>query len=441
MRLTPAFAPTRRLAIVVAAVAPLWLVPGEAGVRIAGTAMAIVALACLVDAFMLPGRASLALERILPRSVGIGDDVDGTYRLTARWDRRLQVTLHDAFPPELRGGVGVTELLALDPGEVLEVRFGLVALTRGEWTPGSVALRVRGSVGLIVRRVVYDFDEPVAVVPSTAGVRRFRLLAMQERLASVGVRTMKRTGEGRAFSRLREYVPGDDPRYIDWKATGKRGKLIAREFTVEQAQTVITLVDAGRAMTQLAGEFPRFEHALSSALVLTDVAAHAGDRVGTLVFDDAVRAWVPPQRGREALRAVREAMAPVRASMAEPDYAAAFRVLATRQRRRALIVFFTDVLDPRASRSLLAHLSRGAQRHLVVVVALRNDPLFAAARPRRTTSGALAEAAAAEELILGREEALERMRRLGVTVLDVSPTAMTAAVVNRYLEIKSRGAL
>jgi uncharacterized protein (DUF58 family) len=77
----------------------------------------------------------------------------------------------------------------------------------------------------------------------------------------------------------------------------------------------------------------------------------------------------------------------------------------------------------------------------VVVVALRNDDLFAAAAPRGERAPSLYESAAAEELILARAEALERMRHAGVTVLDVSPQAMTAAVVNRYLEIKARGAL
>jgi uncharacterized protein (DUF58 family) len=266
-------------------------------------------------------------------------------------------------------------------------------------------------------------------------------LALQHRLHEAGVRTLRQRGEGRSFAGLREYVLGDDPRHIDWKASARRGKPITREFTIEQSQTVFTLIDAGRSMTQLAGAFSRFEHALSAALVLTDVAGTAGDRIGTLVFDDVVRTFVPAQRGKTALRAVRNALVPVQATMTEPDYAGAFRFLASHQRRRALIVFFTDVIDVRASRALLAHVTRGAVRHLVVVVALRNDALFAAAVPGAASERSLYESAAAEELILARDEALERMRRAGVTVIDVSPQAMTAAVVNRYLEIKARGAL
>jgi uncharacterized protein (DUF58 family) len=139
---------------------------------------------------------------------------------------------------------------------------------------------------------------------------------------------------------------------------------------------------------------------------------------------------------------VRDAFVPVVATTREPDYASAFRFLAAHQGKRALIVFFTDVIDVRASQALFAHVTRSAARHLVLVVALRNDELFEAARPHAARSSlSLFEAAAAEEVIQAREEVLERMRRHGVVVLDVSPGAMTAGVVNRYLELKSRGAL
>ena len=319
-----------------------------------------------------------------------------------------------------------------------------------EWPrPGRVAARSGGPASRRAARTRGP-DRPVPagpthvlVTPSIASVRRYRLLAVQRRLRDAGVRVLRRRGEGTSFAGLREYVQGDDPRFIDWKASARRRALITREFSIEQGQTVLIVIDCGRLMTQLADDLPRFEYALSSALVLADVAAGSGDQVGMLAFDDQVRAWVAPARGTEALRSVRAGLIPLRATMAEPDYATAFRTLDARQRKRALIVFYTDVIDPRASQSLIAHTTRGAQHHLPVVVALRNESLVAAAATGgggRTTT-AVYERAAAEELLSAREEALQRMRQAGVSVIDVRPQAMTAAVVNRYLELKGRGAV
>jgi uncharacterized protein (DUF58 family) len=435
------FAPRRRLAVTLAAASLLWLVPGQAAAIAAATVLAAIVIATIADLILLPTRAALSIVRESPAAVGIGDTLDGAYTITSGWPRRLIVELFDDLPRAVHGGAGRVEV-ELPPFGSLRVTFSVTGMARGKAPLGPIGALVRSRLGLVVTRIALQPGDDVLVVPSVSSVKKFRLLAMQHRLDAVGVRNLRRKGEGQGFAGLREYVVGDDPRHIDWKAAARRGKLITREYTIERSQTVITLIDAGRAMTQLAGTYSRFELALSSALVLTDIAANAGDRVGTLVFDDEVRAYVPAQRSRGALQAVRTAFIPLAATSREPDYATAFRFLAAHQRKRALIVFYTDVIDVRASQALLAHVSRSSARHLAVVVALRNDAIHAAAQPRSEGSVALLyESAAAEELILARQEALERMRRAGVIVLDVSPSVMTASVINRYLEIKARGAL
>jgi uncharacterized protein (DUF58 family) len=432
--------PTPRLAYAVAGVGLLWLLPGRLGVYAGFAGLAALTLLVLADWAMLPGKRGVTVDRDVARSVGIGDRVDGAYTVRSTSPRALRVRLVDEMPAAVRGGAGDTQV-QLPARGTARVPFELTGMVRGLAALGRVGTQASTSLGLLAARATFTLADTILVTPSLSNVRRFRLLAVQHRLHTAGVRVLRQRGDSRAFAGLREYAVGDDPRHIDWKATARRRKHMVREFTVEQSQTIFTLIESGRAMTQLAGDFPRLEHALSAALVLTDVAATSGDRVGTMVFDQDVRAFVAPNRGDAALRLVRNALIPITATMAEPDYAGAFRYLATRQRRRALIVFFTDVIDERASRALVAHVTRSAGRHLVVVVALRNDAVFEAAVPKGERDLALYTSAAAEELLTGRQAVLERMRRAGVNVLDVSPQAMTAAVVNKYLEIKGRGAL
>jgi uncharacterized protein (DUF58 family) len=435
------FSPERRLALVVALAAPLWLLPGRAGSVAVAAALGGIALLAAVDLALLPSRKGISVSRELPDSVGIGDTVAGVYAVESHWPRAMVIAFADHPSRLVSGGAGHASAAVVPRSERL-LDFRLTGEARGRAPLGPVGIRARSRLGLVAARFLFDADDAIMVVPSLSGVRRFRLLAMQHRLETAGVRSLRRRGEGFSFANLREYAIGDDPRRIDWKASARRAQLITREYTIERSQTVITLIDAGRAMTQLAATRSRFEHALSSALILTDIAATAGDRVGALVFDDEIRAYVPARPGRGALQAIRDAFVPLSATSREPDYAGAFRYLAAHQRKRALIVFITDVIDPRASQALIAHVTRSTARHLAVVVALRNDAIFAAALPRAAGGpDLLYENAAAEELILAREEALQRMRRAGVSVLDVSPHAMTASVINRYLEIKARGAL
>jgi len=432
--------PTHRLAWAVGGVGVLWLLPGRIGIYAGLAGIAALVVLMLADWVTLPGRQGVIVERDVAGAVGIGDRVAGAYTLRSAWPRALRVNVVDEMPSAVRGGVGTADV-ELPARGTAAVPFELSGMVRGLAALGRVGLQSNTRLGLLASRARFAPSDTILVTPSVSNVRRFRLLAVQHRLHTAGVRVLRQRGDSRAFAGLRDYTVGDDPRHIDWKATARRRKHMVREFTIEQSQTIFTMIECGRAMTQLAGEFSRLEHALSAALVLTDVAATSGDRVGTMVFDQEVRAFVPPNRGDAALRLVRNALIPVTATMAEPDYAGAFRYLASRQRRRALIVFFTDVIDERASRALVAHVTRSAGRHLVVVVALRNDAVFEAAVPRGERDLALFTSAAAEELVAGRHTVLERMRRAGVNVLDVSPQAMTAAVVNKYLEIKGRGAL
>jgi uncharacterized protein (DUF58 family) len=148
-----------------------------------------------------------------------------------------------------------------------------------------------------------------------------------------------------------------------------------------------------------------------------------------------------PSRGTGALALVRSTLSGLDASLTEPDYASAFRTLATRQRRRALVVFFTDVIDVRVAKQFAAYAGRAARRHAMIIVAIQNEALLEATRTNASGSLALYRRAAAEELVREREEALARMRQAGVTVLDVAPDRMATAVVNRYLELKAKGSI
>ncbi|MEO6528771.1 MAG: DUF58 domain-containing protein, partial [Gemmatimonadaceae bacterium] len=396
-----AFIPTRRLALALTAVAPLWLFSaGAVGIWPAIVALAALLIAAVVDVAMLPAAGDVQVERALDPTVGVGDSSELSYRVTSRWGRPVIATLHDALPAaHVSGGVWSSDV-DLPPRGTVQITGSVTGMARGEAPLGEVALRVRTPLGLATRTLRYALDDRVLVAPSLAGVRRFRWLAVHQRLATAGVRDTRRRGEGRTFASLRDYVVGDDPRHIDWKASARRGRPITREFTIEQSQTVYLLIDAGRSMTQIAGTYSRFEYALSSALVLADVASTAGDRVGAMVFDDQLRALVPAQRGRGALQALRTALIPVQPSLVEPDYSSAFRALATRQRKRALLVLLTDVIDARAARALLGHLTRGASRHLALVVALRNEALVTAAQlPVTSSPRPLYASAAAEELL------------------------------------------
>lgn len=446
--------PTGRLALVVAASAPVWMLPSRIGAGLAILVLLGVLAAVLAELIISPGPGSLTVTRRLPATLGLGEHAEADYSVGSSWPRAVLVRVVDLLPAGLRADPGPPRELRAERFGVATTATPFAAVARGRYELGTVALLVTGRFGLTQRWFHYGDGAKIVIAPSIVAARSFRLQALQARTAKTGERSLRRRGESLSFAGLRAYARGDDPRLIDWKATARQRAPMVKEFALEQGQTVLIALDAGRMMTQIEDHRPRFEFALSSALVLAAVAGDGGDHVGLLLFDDTIRAYVPPAKGISAVSRIREVLVGAQPSLVEPDYAAAFAAIASRLRRRALIVLFTDVIDPRSSRALVMHAAAGMRRHLPLVVALRNESLARAALPRAASPGQAAgrtqltaaardvyRSAAAEELLLARAATLEQMRQSGATVLDVRPTAMTAAVINRYLDLKARGSL
>src|SRR6266566_4714133 len=265
--------------------------------------------------------------------------------------------------------------------------------------------------------------------------------ARAQRRREQGITPLRRLGEGRLFESLRDWVPGDDLRHIDWKATGRRGKVITRQYEAERRQHVLLVLDTGRLLTADIAGVSRLDYVVQAALELAYAAAQHDDNVGVMAFADGVQHFVAPQRGRLGLKRVLDVLAVVEPKLVEPDYPGAFRYLAARNRKRALTVLFTDVIDRFASDALVANVASLRPRHLPLAVTLRNPELDALAGLRPTVVRDAFRKAAAEELLHAREEALGHMRRAGVIVLDVPPARAAQAVVARYLELKRRGRL
>jgi uncharacterized protein (DUF58 family) len=433
---------TRRTIIALAAAAPIGLL-GYAtplAVDLLVTLDALVLALAVIDALVAPAALGLLVERVAPGSFTVGRATRFSYRWRNPTGRTARLVVRETRPL-LLGGVQPARRIVVDRRGTRREELSVEALRRGRETAGWIAIRSVGPLGLGLRQGRIALPWTVTAYPPLPASRLKASVAEAARRREAGLRPLRRLGEGRQFESLREWVPGDDTRHIDWKASARRRKLIARQYEEERRQQVMLVLDAGRLLTADLGGEARLEYVVRAALWLAFAANYHDDDVGVMVFSDSVHHYVAPQRGRRGLRQVLDVLAVAEPRLVESDYPAAFRYLAVRNRKRALTVLFTDVIDAFASAALVAHVGSLRPRHLPLVVTLRNPILdgYAVARPE-----AVAEAyrkAAAEELIGARDEALAGMRSRGAIVLDVPPALANTAVVERYLELKRTGRL
>src|SRR5205814_7009866 len=173
----------------------------------------------------------------------------------------------------------------------------------------------------------------------------------------------------------------------------------------ERRQQVLLVLDTGRLLTAEIAGLSRLDYVVRAALELAYAATQHDDNVGVMAFADGVQHFVAPQRGRAALKRVVDVLAVIQPTLVEPDYPGAFRYLAARNRKRALTVLFTDVIDRFASDALVANVASLRPRHLPLAVTLRNPEIDAVAGVRPTAARDAFRKAAAEELLHAREEA------------------------------------
>ena len=427
--------PSHRWLALLAAASPLFLLSPAVAL---GVDLVLVIL-LFGDALSVPGAHRLRVTRRAPARISLGARAEVDLRIDNHTPRRVRVRVTDDLPPLLqREGDDVLDVW-IPAWREERVPYAVKALRRGDGEFGDLHLRVAGPLGLAWRQRTVGQADAVRVVPGILEVKRYRLLGLRNRLREAGFRAVRQRGEGGSFESLREYVRGDDPRTVDWKASARRGSLIVRQFELERRQNVVIAIDAGRLMTQKVGERERLDYALTAALLLADVARVHDDAVGLLVFSDRVEAFIPP--ARNSVSRLAEALGEVHARMVEPNYPAAFTYLSKQVRKRSLLVLFTDLIDPLASAAVVSQLSRAADRHLPLAVAIRNPDLEAAAAQTATDEAAVYRRAAAEELLQARAAALAAMQRAGVLVADTRPGDAVPAVVNRYLDVKRRGML
>jgi len=254
------------------------------------------------------------------------------------------------------------------------------------------------------------------------------------------VRQLRRRGCGAEFNQLREYRRGDSLRQIDWKATSRIHKLIAREYQDERDQRLLFLLDCGRRMRHLDAEGRgHLDEALNALLLLAYVAVRQGDAVGLMTYGGP-RRWFAPRKEPDTVNRLLGAVYDLEAGVAAADPLAAARELMQRQPRRALVVFVTNSRDEDHP-ELLRAVQVLRRRHLVLVADLRESILDQTlAAPILDHRQAL-RFHGTHAYLSDRRRQHERLQHLGAHVLDLLPRQLPIALVNAYFVAKRAATL
>ncbi len=434
---------------------------------VGGAYVVVLFVVSTVDYLTNPLFKGVEVHREMNSKFSLGVENVVTLEVINRSRYQLKVRLKDDFPDEFLFDAVVHDCY-VSPMDQTDISYRLTPLRRGIYQFVDVHLRCQGILGLVVRQRRVPAATEIKVYPNLQAVRQYELLVKRGMLHQIGLKNSRRFGEGTEMERLREYFPDDDFRRIDWNATARQRKPIVREFETERSQDIVIMLDTGRLMaspilleattlpsaevtSQKArksrdhdhrdGMLPlmlKLDYAINTTLMTAYVSTLKGDKVGLIAFADTVHQYLAPKPGKKQFLTMLETIYALPVHSVEPDFEAAFKYLASKQRKRALIILFTDILDSDSAEGIAAYVSQLSKHHLVACVTLTDSGIVELAEQKSTDSKSVYQKAIAERLLQEKRATLEILRRRGVITIDVPAHQLTMAVVNKYLELKAK---
>ena len=456
---------------------------GVVGLLVAGGSTAWVALLAVnaallvilvLDAVRATSPRDLALARSGDRKVRLGQVAHVGLEVTNTGARRWRGYLRDAWAPTANATImgiddrAVDDRAALDlpAGGTVRLDVAVQPSRRGDRPTDRVTLRSLGPLGLAGRQRSVTADWSVRTLPPFSSRRHLpsrlaRLRDMDGRQA-IAVRA-----QGTEFDSLREYVPGDDVRSIDWRATARAADVMVRTWRPERDRRVVMVLDTGRTSAVRIGDETRLDILIDAGLLLAALAGRAGDRVDLVAHDRRTRLQVSGGSGPSLLPRLVDGIATLEPELTETDYRGLVSTVLARVRKRALVVLFVALDRPAMEEGLIPALPALTARHTVIVASVREPaPLQVAGSPRLARistysgrsgevaedqgggAGGTSEDAAAAYLSAARARAdLDRahvatvLARMGVRVVEATPAEIAPKVADAYLDLKAAGRL
>lgn len=408
---------------------------------VAMAAVALLLVATVLDAVRLYGvKEGIQASRHTLAKWSNGDENPVTITVLSRYRIPIAAKVLDELPAQLQERGLVLEA-AIDAGGSARLSYMVRPLTRGMHAFGAINVLACTNLGLAERRYKQEQGREIAVYPSYIHLRKYELMAEADPFSAAGVRKVRRSAQRSEFEQIREYIPGDDRRTVNWKATARRAKLMVNQYQDEKAQQIVSLIDTGRTMKMPFGGLSLLDRSINAALMLASIALKKDDKAGLVTYSNKVHHLLPPARDKGRLQRVMELLYAQRTDFAETDMEALYAAVKRGLPQRSLLLTYTNFESLQAMHRQLPYLQLLARTHLVCVVLFRNTELDALLqRPDRHSLDVYTKVIT-NKFIQEKELIARELGHHGVLTVLTTPEQLGTSVLNKYLEIKARGQL
>lgn len=379
-------------------------------------------------------------QRILPEKLSNGDQNSIKIDLKNNYPFTIKTKIIDEIPFQFQKRDFLI-LRTIQPKKNVLFEYVLEPKQRGEYSFGSLNIFANSPLNLVSRRFTFQKDALLPSYPSFLHLRKYELMALQNEFLLGGIKKIRKLGHTIEFEQIKEYVPGDDVRTINWKATGKRNQLMVNQFQDEKSQRIFMIIDKGRTMQMPFNRLSLLDYSINATLALSHIILKKSDRAGMMTFSKTAENKVAAENKSGQLKKISQALYNIQTNFFESDFSRLYQEVKFTVGQRSLILLFTNFETLDAVNRQMKYLRGIAKSHLLVIIFFKNTELQHLIQKKPGNMQEIYDQIIAEKFEYEKKLIIQELKKYGIHTVYTLPENLNIEVINTYLEIKARGIL
>lgn len=398
----------------------------------------------LVDYLWLFSKNSkLDCRRVLPKIFSLNDDNPVKIDIFNAAPFKAKVTLIDELPVEFQLR-NFEEKFHLVRGGDKRLEYQLRPVRRGHYKFGNINCYLSTPLGFLEKKIVIDNrqqDDEVPVYPSILQMKEYELITLRSSILHGGIKKMRRIGHSYEFEQIKPYVQGDDYRSINWKASSRQNQLMVNQYEDERAQQIYTIIDKSRVMRMPFNGMSLVDYAINSTLAVSNIVLKKYDKAGLITFSNKIGTTIKADSRPNQINKILQALYREKERPVEANYDLLYHISRKLIIGRSLLILFTNFESIFAMERMLPILRRMNKNHLLLVVFFENTEIKDFALQEAGSMKEIYQQTIAQKYSIQKIQIAQELRKYGIQSIITRPEDLTLNTINKYLELKARGAI
>ncbi len=397
--------------------------------------------ATILDIFVLfLSRGQITAKRTFNPQLSLGDENPVQLRLKSSYTMPVNTVVIDELPDEFQVRNNKNHVRFL-PEEEHVINYTVRPVRRGIYKWHRVNVFVSTILHFVERRFRLEDDVEAHCYPSVIQMKKHELKVFSKTAVFQGIKKIRRLGNNNEFEQIKNYVQGDDYRSINWKATSRMGELMVNQYQDERSQQVYCLIDKSRSMRMPFEEMTLLDYSINASLVISNIILRKGDKAGLITFSDKLGARVPAERNSGQLARIMEVLYRQKTQFMDADFQRLYYGTRNYIKGRSMLLLFTNFESMYSMERVIPIFRRLNRQHLLVVILFENTGLKDRSEMEVNRVSDIYKKTISAKFVLEKQVIIRELNKYGIQSILTRPQDLSVDVINKYLEVKSRGML